>query len=377
MATTTYNQGKDSICIYSYNSRGFSEDKQDVCKILFVDTEKYYPILCNQENFLLKGNNYQIKQCLHNARVIFKEAIKDSFEGRPKNGMFVAIPLEIKEHVIDVSLTHWRVQTIILSTPSNKVLIINSYFPTDSRGNEFETTDLFSTLSAINSALMENEYDSVIWGGDMNADFLRYTVFTSNISRFVEEKSFEKSWDKYPVDFTHVFEREEHTYTSTLDHFFWNEGISCHVVAAEVLHLPNNTSDHCPLYCIVDIKTMPPKKRVLTMQQQPIPCWKRVTGEQKANFKTMLDNKLQLIDIPWNLDFCHDVHCKDECHISECGKCLVDGLDSIKLSAASCLPSPSNRKSPTKKTTIFRWNEDVQPFTNKAMFWHSIWLTAG
>ena len=182
MATTTYNQGKDSICIYSYNPRGFSEDKQDVCKILFVDTEKYYPILCNQENFLLKGNNYKIKQCLPNARVIFKEAIKASFEGRPKNRMFVAIPLEI-ELVIDVSPTHWRVQAIILSTPSNKVLIINSYFPTDCRGNEFDTTDLFSTLSAINSVLMENEYDSVIWGGDMNADFLRNTVFTSNISR--------------------------------------------------------------------------------------------------------------------------------------------------------------------------------------------------
>ena len=54
MATTMYNQGKDSICIYSYNSRGFSEDKQDVCKILFVDTEIYYQILCNQENFLLR-----------------------------------------------------------------------------------------------------------------------------------------------------------------------------------------------------------------------------------------------------------------------------------------------------------------------------------
>ena len=72
MATTTYNQGKDSICIYSYNFGGFSEDKQDVCKILFVDTEKYYPILCNQENFLLKGNNYKITQCLPNARVIFR-----------------------------------------------------------------------------------------------------------------------------------------------------------------------------------------------------------------------------------------------------------------------------------------------------------------
>ena len=220
MATKTYNPGKDVICIYSYNSRGFTEDKQDICKILFADTDKYYSILCNQENFLLKGNNYKVTQCLPNARVIFKETIKDCFEGIPKNGMFVAIPQDIKEFALDVSPTHWRVQAIILSTPSNKVLIINTCFPTDQRMNEFDTADLFSTLSAMNSVLMENEYDSVIWGGDINADFVRDTVFTSNIIRFVEEKSFAKTWDKYPFDFTHVFEREKQTYTSTLDHFF-------------------------------------------------------------------------------------------------------------------------------------------------------------
>ena len=231
--------------------------------------------------------------------------------------------------------------------------------------NEFDTTDLFSTLSAINSVLMENEHDSVIWGGDINADFLRDIVFTSNIIRFVEEKSFEKSWDKYPIDFTHVFEREEHTYTS------------CNVVAADVLHLPNNTSDHCPIYCIVDIKTMSPKKRVLTTQQQSNPSWKRATVEQRASYKTTLENKLQLINIPSNLNFCRDVHCKDEYHIHECGKFLVDVLESIKLSADSCLPSPSNKKSPTKKPSILRWNEDIQPLKENAMFWHSIWLSAG
>ena len=120
MATKMYNPGKDSICIYSYSSRGFTEDKQDICKILFADTDTYYPILCNQENFLLKGNNYKVTQCLSNALVIFKEAIKDSFEGRPKNGMFVAISLDIKEFALDVSPTHWRVQAIILSTPATR-----------------------------------------------------------------------------------------------------------------------------------------------------------------------------------------------------------------------------------------------------------------
>ena len=144
-----------------------------------------------------------------------------------------------------------------------------------------------------------------------------------------------------------------------------------------MLHLPNNTSDHCPIYCIVDIKTMPPKKRVLTKQQQSNASWKRATGEQRANFKTKLEHKLQVIDIPSNLMFCREVHCKDEFHIHECDTFLVEVLDSIKLSAASCLPFPSISKIQTKKSSIFRWNEDVQPFKDNAMFWHSMWLSAG
>ena len=65
---------------------------------------------------------------------------------------------------------------------------------------------------------MENEYDSVIWGGYINADLVRHCLH-KQFHPILEEKSFEKSWDKYPIDFTHVFERKEHTYTSTLDHF--------------------------------------------------------------------------------------------------------------------------------------------------------------
>ena len=337
-----YNKSKDSICVFSYNSRGFLEEKQDICNILFVDTENYYPILCNQENFLLKGNNYKVTQCLPNARVIFKEATKESIGGRPKNGMFIAVPLEIKELAVDVSPSHWRVQAIILSTPNNKFLIINSYFPTDPRVNEFDTTDLFSTLSAIDDLLKEHNYDNVIWCGDINADFIRNTVFTTTIDRFVIEMSLEKSWDKYSIDFTHSLEREEHTYTSTLDHFFWSEGVTKNVVAADVLHLPSKTSDHCPIYCTVNTKTMYPKKSV-HVTTQPKPSWKRATDEQKADFNVTLKQNLQCISIPTNVDSCRDVHCRDEEHMHECDEFLVSMLETIKSTAASCLPTPSGK----------------------------------
>ena len=40
-----------AICIYSFNSRGFGDDKQDICRLLMLENENFVPILCNQENF--------------------------------------------------------------------------------------------------------------------------------------------------------------------------------------------------------------------------------------------------------------------------------------------------------------------------------------
>lgn len=166
-------ENKNNLCIYSYNSRGFSLEKQEIMKSLMTGTDRYYPILCNQENFLLKTNSFKINQCLPDNKIIFKRAIKESLDGRPKNGMFIAIPNVIEHYVTDVSPNHWRVQAVILSTPKNKILLINTYFPTDPRINEFDTSDLLSTLSAISATMDENDYDNIIWGGDINADFAR------------------------------------------------------------------------------------------------------------------------------------------------------------------------------------------------------------
>ena len=64
-----------------------------------------YPILCNQENFLLRANGYKIKKFLAGAHVIVKGAVKSSYDnGRPKNGMFIAVPAEIKEFVTDIKM---------------------------------------------------------------------------------------------------------------------------------------------------------------------------------------------------------------------------------------------------------------------------------
>ena len=84
------------LCIVSFNSRGFDGCKKDFIKTLPA-IGGCPTVICNQENFLLKGNEYVAKQTLPDHHLFCKPAVKEGFDGRPKNGMFVAVPMILKE----------------------------------------------------------------------------------------------------------------------------------------------------------------------------------------------------------------------------------------------------------------------------------------
>ena len=84
-----------------------------------------HTIICNQENFLLKHNEYLARQILPGHHLIFKPATKDGFEGRPKNGMFTAVPKSLKEKTKEVSPNSDRIQSVVIDD-GIKTLLINT-----------------------------------------------------------------------------------------------------------------------------------------------------------------------------------------------------------------------------------------------------------
>ena len=100
-------------------------------------TEETVPILCNQENFVLKGNNHLIRKALDNMHVVIKPASKIRFEGRPVNGMFIAFPAKFRSKVKDVSPEHTRVQAVLLESYDN-VMIVNVYLPSDPKTIKYQ-----------------------------------------------------------------------------------------------------------------------------------------------------------------------------------------------------------------------------------------------
>ena len=154
------------ICLISYNSRGFCQLKQEFVRqlISLESIGSSLPILCNQENFILKGNLYRIRNALPDYHVIMNPAVRpNSDTGRPRNGMFVAVPETLKNFVTDVSPGFWRLQAIILTFNTTKVLLINSSLPVDSQANNFDETELLETLTYVKNILRDNDYDGIIW----------------------------------------------------------------------------------------------------------------------------------------------------------------------------------------------------------------------
>ena len=229
-------QGKN-IRLLSYNSRGFGLVTQQFYRNLLNMDNNIIPILCSQENFILKGNDYISRKALPEFHVIFKPATK--------NGMFIALPVNLRNKVKVISPNSSRVQAIVLDTDSEKLMIINTYFPPDPKTITYELdSDMEDVHAAIENMMDSYQCNNVLIVGDLNTDFIRNNGRVKRFDMFLSSNTLESSWKKFDVDYTHEFEKNGLTYTSTIDHILWNECFRKNVKNSGVLHLPENTSDH-------------------------------------------------------------------------------------------------------------------------------------
>ena len=221
MDNEDFTQGhqRQKICFLSYNSRGFSDLKIEFMNLLLsqeVVGDKL-PILCNQENFILRDNSYKLTRAFPGYHVLVNPAIKNTHDkGRPKNGMFIAYPEILKNSVSDVSPNYWRLQAIKIKLGNFSTLLINSYFPTDNRRPDSD--ELLEILSNIKEVIRKNEFDALMWAGDINADFIRNTYHTTTTSDTIDDLDLTKSWDNFKIDFTHCHEHLGVCHVSILAH---------------------------------------------------------------------------------------------------------------------------------------------------------------
>ena len=141
-----------------------------------------YPFYVNQENFILRDNSSKLRQAFPGFQILINPAVKKHLNtGRPINGMFIAFPDSIKNNVEDVSPGFWRVQAAKISFKYSKLLLINSYFPTDPQRDNVDESDFLETLGHIKKVIDLNICDAVLWAGDLNSDLSRHSSHTNAV----------------------------------------------------------------------------------------------------------------------------------------------------------------------------------------------------
>ena len=116
----------------------------------------------------------------------------------------------------------------------------------------------------------------------------------------------------------------------------------------------------------------------------PKPSWKKATEAEKANYSEILESQLSCIQVPNSLH-CMNVKCQDEDHCSDADTFITSVLECVESVATCTLPSPSlpSSSSPSScassstRKPVPGWKNYVEPFRDKAHFWHQVWISAG
>ena len=365
-----------NIRIYSFNSRGFDETKQKFClEVLNTDT-KHFPVMCNQENFVLKGNEHLIKKALKDYHVFVKPATKSNLEGRPVNGMFVALPIGLRNKAKDVSPNHNRIQAVLLKTDKNTIMIVNAYFPPDPKTTEYKIDpDLEDVLATIENLVKAHQCNDLLLVGDLNCDYARKNGRVARVQRFLSSNIMETAWETFEVDYTHEFENNDTTYTSTIDHILWNQNMKSSISDCNVLHLINNTSDHSPIYCDLN-KEISSEEKVTSEKNENNAgvSTKSMNEEDWKSYHDDLETRLNRLATPECAN-CRNIHCRDEKHKAQIDSYVVDLLEAIDTSINTVAGKKRNNRDNTK--VMPGWNDIVQPFYDDAAFWNAVWKSAG
>ena len=96
-----------------------------------------------------------------------------------------------------------------------------------------------------------------------------------------------------------------------------------------------------------------------------------------------LDERLASLVAPQSL-LCSNPLCEDQNHTSDRDNFVLDIMSTVIEVSHSTIPMAGGRKSsdnpdkccPVEKS-IPGWKEEVEPYKQDAIFWHSIWQSAG
>ena len=146
------------------------------------------------------------------------------------------------------------------------------------------------------------------------------------------------------------------------------------IVECLVRHEGDNLSDHDPIALSLHINwsVFALSKRHVSVKA----AWGKVSQFNIAEYKQMLQYKLNSVLPPSESLTCHDVTCRNEQHIAQLNNYSSQIIHACLESATNTIPSTSQTDGKNTKV-LPGWNEYVLPAREKSLLWHNIWSECG
>lgn len=358
----------DSFSIGSYNCRGYNDSKIEFIRCFMSKLD----IFLLQEHWLT-DSQLSILANIDNAFLCTGVSGFDSsviLSGRPYGGCAIFWRSDLKLKISILKTASRRICAVRMINDIFKILLINVYMPYENNG---DNADEFSDhLFAIEQLCTSNIDCNVIVGGDFNVDFSRLCIHSALLRSFCDNLDLHPDVDhRYSsVDYTYNFNMNRF---STLDHFLLSSVLfECMVTSIDVIHDVSNLSDHEPLILILNLAT---EHNVLpndTRTQQPRVSWAKSNAAHRDRYRIELSNRLKVIHLPVTALLCQNLHCRDANHLhllttyahDLAYACSTSGFESIPM-----IGQTHNR--------IPGWTEYIEPFKQKSVFWHTLWIDCG
>ena len=297
--------------------------------------------------------------------------------GRPIAGIAQLSKSDVAVRKDRVMCDSKRVQAQVLNFATTRLLWIHAYLPSDPHTGPavFDETELLSVLSDIEAVMDNTPFDDVLISADMNWDMSRQTGHAVTVRRFIDRLNLCSVWESHPIDFTHI--HTDNKAVSTLDHFICNARLLEVVTDCDVMHLGDNTSRHSPIVLKLNLGVLPVKTRTNPVRAKR-PAWYKATEEETNNFTHILHEKLAAVPVPDCLD-CQDVKCASAGHSDARDGYVLDVLGALIESSHATIPMVGGGQGRGKPDSgcVPGWREQVAPYRKTAVFWHSVWLSAG
>ena len=359
------------VSFVSLNCHGFNNVK-DYLSTSFQDRKPTFSML--QETWHLPSTASSLYNV--SSEYLFKETSavdenKKILTGRPFGGLATYYTKTFGDRVSRVKCLNKRIDAIQYQDKSClPLLIINVYMPCDDQSQTLNPE--FSDAIQSCELLVQDHVGDVMLGGDWNTDLSRSTAQTACFKNFIGRCGLRVCWEHALADRRDTYHSEINNATSCVDQFVMSENLFSNIKNCYVDTNPLNPSDHKEVVIDIDYNPTPVVEGSAIANKSNNIAWYKVENSHIDEYKTVMDELIDAIELGNDILKCDDLTCNDTRHHSAINDMCSDIIEICLNAGEQCFPATA-----PAKNHVPNWNSQIKFLREDALFWHSVWTDVG